>query len=169
MTKKWSDCVNHFLWRFCDLWINAFICSCIYFVQTRMKMFFSHHSWAYFFCLHHQLAVVTVGVRHPSCQPTALCWNMWQKTAPAASFFFFFFPSSIFWDLLKHVRPSSTRIDSVGHLDATWDSKHMLQSPIPRKAVRSTHTDRRRFHLCGLTWKKTRIRERPHFFFLLCF
>lgn len=95
-------------------------------------------------------------------------WNMWQKTAPACRFCFFL-PSSLFLDLLKHVGPSLTPIDSAWHLDATWDSKHMLQSTIPRKAVRSTHMDRRRSHLCGLTWKKTLIRERRRLLLLLCF
>lgn len=62
--------------------------------------------------------------------------NVWQNTAPAASLFF----SSFFFScLMKHVWPSLTRIDSAWHLDATWDSKHMLQSTLLRTAVR-THT-----------------------------
>lgn len=118
-----------------------------------------------FWLHHHRLAVVTVGVWHPSCQPTALWLKYVTENCTCHLVFFPPHPPPLlfFSDLLKHARPSLTPIDSAWHLDATWDSKHMLPSTIPRTAVRSTHTDRRRFHLCGLTWKETLVRERPRF------
>lgn len=83
-----------------------------------------------------QPAVVTVGVLHPSCQPTALWWKCDRTLHLPLRFFFFFF---LFFVPYETRLTSLTRIDSAWHLDATWDSKHMLQSTLLRTAVR-THT-----------------------------
>lgn len=138
--------------------------------RTRESMYlFAHESIFEFFCFflfhHHPLAVVPVGVWRPSCQPTAL--GLKNVTENCTCHLVFFSPFSYFF--LKQARPSLTRnwfgvtsgcnmrFQTHAAVDNPRDCAKHTHGPQEISSARPSHER-----------KRTLIRERLRFLFLLC-
>lgn len=139
-----TDCVNHLkVSSSTSVLVNQRVfCSCWYFAQTHTVK----KSRRISALLRSQLTFLFDASLNPQLLPLEFYTRPANRrhfggnvTEHCTCRFAFFFSSFFFSCLMKHVWPSLTRIDSAWHLDATWDSKHMLQSTLLRTAVR-THT-----------------------------